>query len=70
MKTLKKNEQLIDLEDQSNWTFDCRTRGPDGSGPDSKPIATWTYVLFNQKGERRFIPESKMATLFKRPDNP
>lgn len=67
MKILKKNDRFIDLENESEWTFDCKTRGPDiSTGTDTKPTVTWTCVLFNKKGERRFIPESKMAATFKR----
>ena len=66
MKTLKKNDRLVDIENETEWTFDCKTRGPDLLVEGSKPAVTWTYVLFNNKGERRFIPESKMAETFKR----
>jgi hypothetical protein len=67
MKILKKNDRFIDLENESEWTFDCRTRGPDiDNGPGIKPTMTWTCVLFNKTGERRFVPESKMATTFRR----
>ncbi|MEA2552293.1 MAG: hypothetical protein QOJ65_469, partial [Fimbriimonadaceae bacterium] len=63
----KKNDRLIELETESEWTFNCRTRGPDIPTPgDAKPAITWTCVLVNKKGERRFIPEQRMATFFKR----
>ncbi len=65
MLTLKKNDRLIDIENNSDWTFDCKTRAPDTKGPDNKLVVTWTCVLTNKTGERRFIPESKMAGLFK-----
>lgn len=66
LKNLKKSDRLIDLETGDDWTFDCRTRAPDGPGVgDSKPVAMWTYVVYNKNGERRFIPESKMATTFR-----
>jgi hypothetical protein len=65
MLILKKNDRLVDVENNSEWTFDCKTRAPDTRGPDNKLVVTWTYVLTNKTGERRFIPESKMNTLFK-----
>lgn len=67
MKLLKKNDRLLDLETETEWTFHCKTRGPDlDNGPDNKPTVQWTCVLYNKNGERRFISESKMATTFKR----
>ena len=66
MKILKKNDRLIDLETESEWVFNCKTRGPDIDNGAAKPTTTWTCVLYNKKGERRFIPEAKMATTFKR----
>lgn len=71
MKLLKKNDRLIDIETDTEWVFNCKTRGPDVSnGPDNKPSVTWTCVLYNKTGERRFIPESKMASMFKRRETP
>ena len=67
MKLLKKNDRLVDLETEAEWTFLCKTRGPDlHNGADSKPTVQWTCVLYNKDGERRFITESKMAAMFKR----
>jgi len=63
MKPLKKNDRLIDVETNSEWMFQCKTRGPDIT-IDSKPKATWTYVFHNSSGHRRFIPENKMAETF------
>lgn len=65
MLVLKKNDRLVDVTNDSEWTFDCKTRGPDTKGADNKLVLTWTCVLHNKEGERRFIPESKMSTLFK-----
>ena len=71
MKLLKKNDRLIDIETDTEWIFNCKTRGPDSSnGPDNKPSVTWTCVLYNKAGERRFIPETKMASMFKRRETP
>jgi hypothetical protein len=71
MKLLKKNDRLIDIETDTEWVFNCKTRGPDASnGPDNKPSVTWTCVLYNKAGERRFIPESKMGSMFKRRETP
>jgi len=71
MKVLKKNDRLIDLETETEWVFNCKTRGPDiSNGPDHKPTVTWTCVLQNKSGERRFIPEHKMAATFKRREVP
>jgi len=63
---MKKNDRFVDLENESEWTFNCRTRGPDIVKDGGKPVVTWTCILFNAKGERRFIPETKMAETFKR----
>lgn len=65
MLTLKKNDRLIDVSNDSEWTFDCKTRAPDTRGPDDKVVLTWTCVLHNRAGERRFVPESKILTLFR-----
>lgn len=66
MMLLKKNDLLVDLENESHWMFACKTRGPDLKGADNRSVVTWTCVLTNRIGERRFIAEAKMATLFKR----
>jgi|KBSMisStaDraftv2_1062788.scaffolds.fasta_scaffold3491442_2 hypothetical protein len=63
---LKKNDRLIEIENQTEWRFDSRTRGPDIPNGAAKATVTWTCVLKNDKGERRFIPETKMSTLFER----
>ena len=63
---MKKNERLIDVENQSEWMFLCKTRGPDIVKPNARPVMTWTYILRNQQGHRRFIPESKFAESFER----
>ena len=65
MKLLK-NDRLVDLENETEWTFNCKTRAPEVKVPGVKTAITWTCVLNNKIGERRFIPEEKMATLFKR----
>lgn len=65
MLILKKNDRLIDVDNDSEWTFDCKTRGPDAKGPDNRPLVTWTYVLHNKLGERRFVSEAKMSTAFR-----
>ena len=70
MKILKKNDRFVDLENGSEWTFDCKTRGPDIDNGKGKPTVTWTCVLYNKNGERRFIPESKMAQTFRRWEAP
>jgi hypothetical protein len=64
MKPLKKNDRLIDVANQTEWTFDCKTRGPDIANGPEKPIATWTCVVYNKQGHRRFISEAKMAEVF------
>ena len=66
MMPIKKNDRLVDVENDSEWTFDCKTRGPDARGADNRPLVTWTCVLHNKFGERRFVPESKMEALFKK----
>ena len=66
MMPIKKNDRLGDVNNESEWTFDCKTRGPDRMGHGNKPAVTWTCVLHNKFGERRFIPESKMDETFKK----
>lgn len=66
MKPLKKNDRLIDLATQTEWTFDCKTRGPDLHSGSSRPVMTWTYIFRNNDGHRRFIPERELAGAFQR----
>lgn len=67
IKLLKKNDRLIDIETESEWTFDCKTRGPDvPATAGGKPGVTWTYILKNRNGERRFVPESQLSTNYRR----
>jgi len=63
---MKKFDRLIDIADNSEWTFDARTRAPDRPSVGSaKATITWTIVLSNQKGERRFVPEERISDLYK-----
>ena len=67
IKKLKKNDRLVDIETGAEWVFDCKTRGPDIVTGD-KPIVSWTCVLYNRAGERRFVPETKLASLYRLPE--
>ena len=67
MKPIKKNDPFIEIESQTEWRFECKTRGPDvNMGKDAKPKPTWTYVFYNNSGHKRFIPEQVMEQTFKR----
>jgi len=69
MKNIKKNDRFLDIETGAEWIFDCKTRAPGkDNGPKEKPTMSWTYVFFNRAGERRFIHEQRVDTVFRSND--
>ena len=68
-KMLKNQTKIIELEDNSEWRVDRRTRGEDiPNGPHGKPIQTWVLILKNRDGERRFVPEKRVWEWYKLPE--
>lgn len=66
---LKNLTTVIDIQDNSDWRIDQRTRGRDiDNGPGTKPSQTWILVLSNKKGERRFVPEARFNEFFRLPE--
>ena len=63
---IKASTRLIEIETGQEWRIERRTRGKDGdSGDPSRPLQTWVIILKNAMGHRQFIPENRLATLFR-----
>lgn len=63
---IKNQSKLIDLDTELEWKVDRRTRGVDiDNGPLERPTATWVLVLMNSKGERRFVPETRVLDWYR-----
>ena len=68
-RMIKNSSRLIDLENNGEWRVDKRTRGHDIVTND-RPVQTWVLILSNSKGERRFIPETRVWEWFKPHETP
>ncbi len=63
---VKNQSKLIDIETQHEWKVERRTRGVDiDNGPRALPTQTWVLILVDPKGERRFVPETRVFDLYK-----
>ena len=63
---LKNVKNLVDLENESTWKIERRTRGAEiDTGPASKPMQTWVLILTNKQGHRRFVPEHRIWEQFR-----
>ena len=63
---LKNQTKIIEIESNTEWKVDRRTRGEDIlNGPLGKPTQTWVLILVNRTGERRFIPEKRVWEWYK-----
>jgi len=68
---IKAATRLIEIETGLEWRIERRTRGKDGdSGDPSRPLQTWVVILKNAMGHKQFIPESRLATLFRPYETP
>jgi hypothetical protein len=63
---IKNVKSVIDIETESAWKIERRTRGVDiVTGPTSKPTQTWVLILTNKHGHRRFVPEHRIWEEFR-----
>ena len=62
---VKNHKSVIDLETQSHWKIERRTRGAEVDTGSGKPMQTWVLVLTNRQGHRRFVHEHRIWEQFK-----
>ncbi len=66
---LKNGTKLIDIETETEWRIEARTRGKDIQRPGEKPCASWVFVLSNRAGERRFVAEKRIEEFMRLPES-
>jgi len=68
---LKSLTKLKDLETETEWRVERRTRGKDLEAlKGGKPIQTWILILANQLGHRRFVPEARIWEFYRLAEEP
>ena len=68
---LKSLTKLKDIETESEWRVERRTRGKDLEGhKGGKPIQTWILILSNPLGHRRFVPEARIWESYRLAEEP
>lgn len=68
---LKSLTKLTDIETETEWRVERRTRGKDLEGEKGgKPIQTWTLILSNRLGHRRFVAESRVWESYRLAEEP
>lgn len=63
---VKASTRLIEIETGTEWRVERRTRGKDAdSGDPTRPLQTWIVILKNAMGHKQFVPEARLASLFR-----